>query len=225
MKFNFVNKQNRTKLEEGRNYGMGFALCKRDGKTITAAYPISPCRDYLNDEVYSERTGKPFKTYGLSSFKQDLFQDGTAYLAFAICEKMESKQSFWKHKTYAKECELIKDYKRLQKFINWFEDKFKLTQKTEIFQIEDNQYVAKSPDFWTEGTYLISLYSLLLRVGIHYIDGDPMEFLENYQVDGDAYNVKPALPKIKKMIEGSIPKQNLMIARNPHLLGIVGFSF
>ena len=82
-----IDKQNRGKLNEGRNYQMGFAFCKKvSNKVLETIQPISPCKDYLNDVVYSERTGKNVSAYGLNTSKLGLFD--------------KKKKSILSHKNY-----------------------------------------------------------------------------------------------------------------------------
>lgn len=229
MSFKLIDKQDRMVLGEGRNMGIGFAFAKRVDNTLETVDPISPCKDYLNDRVFSEFTGQPFQACGLSTTKQNIFNDGTGYLIMSVC-KQKYQGSLRDYPAYKDDlAALEKNYANVQKLLNWLEQKLKLPKLTEVQKIEDNKFVCIMPDFWMQGTYLISLYGLLARMGIYY-DGqtDPMKFLENYKTGGDAYLVKSAMPKINQMISGNVPKQDmeaLVKSRNVHGNGIVSFAF
>lgn len=228
MKWIFKDEQKRSKLGEGRNYGVGFAFCRRVKNLLTTIQPISPCKDYLNDVVYSELTGKPFKAYGLSTKKEDIFTEQGGFLVFSVC--LQGPSSLTKYPNFDRDCQALdKNYKELQKFIQFFEEKFKLLQLTEITKLGDNLFLAKVPKFWLQGTYRISLYSLLIRVGISFNgDKSPMDFLKSFTSDtSDQYLIVSALPKIDKMLNGNIPEQPFSSYNNSnvHSNGIVAFNF
>lgn len=222
--FEFTDEQDRGKLSEGRNYGMGFALCKRVGKNIATTMPISPCKDYLNDKVFSEHTGKPWDAHGLHTERQNIFEFGEAYMAFSICGRGARNPSSYGN--YEKEINTLeKNWQNLEKFINQVEEKFKFKQKTKIVRLGKNKYLTIFSLDWVAGTYLISLYSLLLRAGFFYIEGDVVKYMENYkECNDDVYLMKTALPKIKKMLDGNIPKQDLNNIHSPHNEGIISFN-
>jgi len=84
------------------------------------------------------------------------------------------------------------------------------------------------PKFWGEATYLISLYGLLLRMGMFYKGGDIMQFIDKElkQINQSDYIVFNSVKdKIAKLIEGNIPKQDFSIDRYWHNEGIVNFQF
>src|SRR5687768_15710647 len=88
MGLTLVDKQDRSVLCEGRNYGIGFAFCKRTGDVLETVQPVSPCKDYLNDVVYSEHSGQPFSAWGLRTSKKNIFYaDEGAYVLFQVCKK------------------------------------------------------------------------------------------------------------------------------------------
>jgi hypothetical protein len=219
-----IDNKPRSVLSEGRNKGMGFALCKRDGDTYTTVQPVSPCKDYLNDVVYSERTGKPYQAWGLKTKKEDIFSGDRGYMVISICGEGASRP-----RPYG---EFESDKKRLndglgliQGFINSIEKLLKIENLTVMTKIEDNLVMVDFPLFWSEGTYLISLFSLLLRIAIKYNKGDPLEFMSKVN-DEDSYMAANALAKLKRMIGGCVPKQDLSkLTSGVHDLGIYSFNF
>lgn len=49
----------RTNLNEGRDYGIGFSVLEEKAKNhFTPIHPFSACKDYLNDFLYIENTGR-----------------------------------------------------------------------------------------------------------------------------------------------------------------------
>lgn len=220
-----LNSQDRKKLSEGRDYGMGFAFCKLAGDVLSAIMPISPCKDYLNDVVFTEATGKPFSAYGLHTKKLDIFSNGCGYLAFSICKQGRNEHKYEKYDRDV--LALNTNYKSLQKFIHFFEKAFGIKQKTKIKKLADNLFVAIVPPFWLDGTYKISLYSLLLRAGAFYTgDKEPMVFIDAFNFDNsDQMILNSCKPKIVKMMGGTIPKQDLANLKNVHHTGILGFNF
>lgn len=224
LEFNLINSLNRGSLSEGRNYGFASALAKRVDGTLTTVCPITCCKDFISDVVYTEVTGNPYSIYGLSYSKQNIFQDGVGYMIFGIEKR---GRDLTEYDNYKRDYEMLaSNHSNLEKFINWFEKQFKLESFTKIKQLGENRYLAVFPLFWSEGTYLISLYGLLLRVGFFYKDGDVMNYLKDFKHDsGDAMMLNTIMPKIQKMLNGKIPKQDMNSCRSPHSTGIHGFSF
>jgi hypothetical protein len=222
--FILIDKQDRSKLSEGRNYQMGFGFATKKGFTIELAYPISPCRDYLNDEVWSEVTGKSYSAYGLNSSKKNLFKNNEAYLVFSICKQ---GRNLTEYSNYKRDYNMLaENYKNLQIFLNWFEDKLNVKQKTKITKLEDNKYLAVFDLFWSLETYKISLFTLLMRIGFFYKKGDCMEYLNKFEYNSDdKYLINTCIDKISRLLKGEIPKQDLSKVYAPHNIGICSFNW
>lgn len=223
--FKVINNLNRSGLNEGRTHGMGFAFAKREGDVITTIMPISTCKDYLNDVIYSEHTGHPYHVHGLATEKRDIFKDGFGYLVMSILDERYSSSGY----KFKEEVEMLeKEWMNAQKALLDIEcsidsgDVF--TEHTQIFKVGDNLFVVKVPCFWCQYTYLISLYTLILRNIFRWDgEGDPIEFLA--KVDGeDTYTMAVALPKLKRIMQGELPEQN-MAKLSPHNMGIFAFQF
>lgn len=233
-RFKIVDKQNRGVLGEGRNYGMGFAFCKQDGDTLTTVMPISPCKDYLNDVVYSEHSGQPYQAHGLKTAKKHIF-DSQAYILFAICKQGHPG---FEYKGYAKDLKDTDDnLKNIEKLINDIEMELKLIDGTHIVKVSDNLYAAEVPIFWVSTTYAISLWSLLARVARKWDGkGDWRSFLKKIN-DNDTGYINSSMPKIEKMMKGIVPPQDFSVTSWPgdsegygysvdvHNAGIVNFKF
>lgn len=223
MKFVLINKQDRSKLMEGRSRGMGFAFAKREGAQLIMVQPLSPCKDYCNDVLWSAITKQPYYAHGLNTQYEPIFETGEGYLIFSICKSGAHAQAVYTG--YGGEIKnLDSNYKNLQKFINQIEKLLGLKEQTKITQLKSNEYAAVIPLFWCRGTYLISLLTLLMRVGVYYKEGDVMEFLQNYKEGEDSYMIMGVIPKLQKMFNGNIPEQNFKKRFNVHNCGIVEYN-
>lgn len=215
-----IDNQDRNKLCEGRNVGIGYAFCKREGDTYTTVQPLSPCKEFLNEVVYAEVTGKQASAYGLTSKKEGIFSDGSAYMVLGILP----------HKGGTKgpdndllESALMSPETGLKPFLSHFEAKMGINPTT-MAQIASNRILATLDGFWVTNLYRISLWSLLVRVGLKYKSGDPFDFFGKVS-DGDGYMVKSVAPKLKRLMDGERPEEDLSKISYPHPCGIVAFNF
>lgn len=174
-------------LSEGRNYNMGFAFCKlmADG-TFETIQPLSPCKDYLNDVIYSEHTGKPFSACGLNTKKTGIFEEQPH--AFLAIKMLSPKGGGWPGTGSLQEAKdrLKKNYIYIETLLNHVEESFTkqgLIERTAISPTQDEDlFLLAVPLWWCRSTHLISLYSLLVRMGQFWNgEGDPQSFLENYK--------------------------------------------
>lgn len=218
-----IDKQSRSKLGEGRDHGMGFGFCKLlSSGDFTTVTPISPCKDYLNEVVYTESTGIASSAHGLKYSKTGCLDRDKGYIAFKIMPFMDNSE----YREQKEHCEnLNKNYLNIQKFLNIFEEKLGIKDRTEILKLDDT-YILVIPKEWTTGTYKISLYTLLTRVGQFY-DGtkEVMKYLETFDAwTLDNYLMKQALPKIKIVMEKGLVEQDMNRIDCPHNYGIVGYN-
>jgi hypothetical protein len=224
-----VDNQNRGVLIEGRNYGIGYAFCKKKGNELHTIQPISPCKDYLNDWVYTEKTGKPYGKWGLwCPAKADLFDDGTVWLAYKVCGK--GARSPMPYAQMPRDLKAIDaNWRNVQMMLNFFEGKLAgVLKPTVIHKLADNLYVAEADTFWIKWTYLISIYSLLIRNAIYWDgNGSPMDFLE--KVDGyDAdmlVGQDKALERFQRILDGELPDDDWSKPCSWHDEGIMDFHF
>ena len=227
MEIKLINKQNRGKLQEGRRYQMGFGFAKKvDNNSYELVTPISCCKDYLNDVIYSEAVNKAVSAYGLSYSKQNIYDKEYAYLIISILTDKTGND----YGSLKKDIERLEEnYKKLEFFMNSFEETLTEGIFTEIVRIDYNQYLVKVPLFFTKATYLISLYSLLLRAG-QFWDGEqnPQEFVDNFNANLiDVSLVKGSASKLKKLIENGYVEQNLeefTDSYSVHNSGILSFN-
>ncbi len=193
--------ETRHKLYEGRSIGISHAFLKQTGPfEFTAVQPLSPCKDYLNDVVYSEKTGRPYRRYGLDTKKMDIFKD-YAYLANASCGHKGQPP-------VASEVELLKtNLPNIQKVLNDIEVLLKIG-KTELISINDNLVLSKLDLAWVSSTWAISLWGLMFRNALWSNGGDPFEELAASKDGEDQGYMAIAIPKLKRFIEnGKLPVQ------------------
>ncbi len=190
-------------MAEGRSYGIGFAFLKKVEDGYQAVQPISPCKDYLNDVIYSEATGKTFYAHGLTTKKEGCFADG-AYLVFQSCPFKFGE----KHGDYDKEVGLLeKNLTNAQKLINDIEKLLKLEELTELVNVETNLVFAKIPKAWVSSTWAISLWSLIARNSIFSDGGDPFEELGKVKNSTEKIYINSAMARLKEFINSGLPKQ------------------
>lgn len=227
-KITFIDEQKRAVLGEGRNYGIGFAFCKRDGDTVTTVMPISPCKDFLNDVIWSEVRDKEIVNYGLVTKKLGLFENTQfATIAFKVCGRGASNPQ--PYDAMDKDIASCKANRcEIEASINLIEQSLGLDHPTRIIE-QDGVYIATISLWWCKATYRISLWSLLIRALRHKSDkGDPIEYLATVNDEDSTilnYGSQAALPKLKRMIAGYIPEQDLFKLDYPHHVGINRFSF
>ncbi len=220
-KYTLIDKQNRSVLGEGRSVGLGYGFCHREGDTFTTAMPITACKDYLNDQVYSEVTGKLARNHGFSSVRQDIFKDGWGYQAMSVLPQLGSKSA--PSETHVKLLE--GNYLKMQDCLNWFEQSCKSEQFTVIEKVGDNMFVVLTPIMWCGGTAMISLNGFMLRVSMYGFDKkDPEKSFKASakKCEGCDYYMGNIWPKMERIMKDGPPKQD-MTHCSPHNLGINGY--
>lgn len=206
-----INNQDREKLCEGRDHGLGFAFLKNTtGETFETVQPISPCKDYLNDVVYAENTGNNCGAYGLEYTPTKCFKPTKSFMAMQVCDYQNGGG---KYKGIKKELQLMEDLHGLNEYINKFEEMLGIKHRSKISKIEDNLFFITLPTYWCRSTYLISMYSLLIRVGRWYKSGeDVIQYLKDFKHDmEERYLINSALPNIQKVLEVKNIKQDLTL--------------
>src|SRR5438552_3986472 len=106
-KFKLVDAQDRRRLSEGRSYGVSYALAKRNGNELHTVGPISPCREYLNYQIYSENSKKPFGKWGYRAKHEGLLDDELMYLIVAILPQFGDWDSHCSYEKQTSETEYL----------------------------------------------------------------------------------------------------------------------
>ena len=153
--------QERSKLCEGRNYGVGFTILNKKGSKFETYLPFTACRDYLNDFAYVESTKKEIgQIYGYDHKLLNCF-DKKNIVYFGVKTLHRNKEG-----NYDKfdECQniLINNYKNLELFLNLIEFNLNIKIQTKI-KLDEDTLIIKCSKFWIKSTPLISVYTLLIR--------------------------------------------------------------
>ena len=153
--------QKRSKLCEGRDFGVGFTILNKKGSKFETYLPFTACRDYLNDFAYVESTKKEIgKIYGYDHKILNCF-DNKNIVYFGV--KTLHKNGGGKYNKFDElQNILINNYKNLQIFLNRIEDNLGIKIKTSI-ELDEDTLIIKCSKFWVKSTPLISVYTLLIR--------------------------------------------------------------
>lgn len=165
-------------LIEGRSSGITFGFLNPLGDNkFELIQPLSSCKDYLNDIIFTEHTGKTIKVFGLETVKKyDLFKNERLYLAVShkkLDEPITKK--------------FLEGIDTIVKHINDIENKY-IKELTTYLRVQDNPniFVFEVPKFWGSTTYLISLYSFIIRTAFLIKNGDSyVEFLKKAMLDSN----------------------------------------
>lgn len=199
-----TEKHDRSVLSEGRSSGMGFAMLKKiDDNNYETVNPISPCKDYLAEVVFTENTGLPTKAYGLVYNKKlDILSEKMSYLVFKN-QKTKIGTFNLESKTFEAYGKEIKDnYKNIENFINNFQKKFRGFLPCIIEEAEDDHFLVTFDTRWTKSSYSISLFTLLLRIAKDYRKSSVVMFLLSINKNSMDYSlVNSAFKKIINIIE------------------------
>lgn len=153
--------QKRSKLSEGRNYGVGFTILNKKGSKFETYLPFTACRDYLNDFAYVESMKKEIgEIYGYNHKLLNCF-DNKNIVYFGV-NTLHYKGSNNYDKFDELQNILINNYKNLELFLNRIEDNLGVKIKTSI-ELDEDTLIIKCSKFWVKSTPLISVYTLLIR--------------------------------------------------------------
>lgn len=227
--------QKRSKLCEGRNFGIGFTVLNKTKSKFKTFLPFTACRDYLNDFSYVESTKKEigsihgYKHELLNCFdKKRIFyigvntlhynNQGGTFNAFGQCSET-----------------LIKNYKNLELFLNKFEDLIGLKSKTTI-SIDEDVLIFRAPIYWSKNTALISAYTLIIRCYFNINDENVSLSLEQALnnnkpfISDDVYMKKNCIDFHKQLLKNKkvfknvdYEKLNIKDKSQIHNFGIQGF--
>ncbi len=129
-------------------------------------------------------------------------------MTMAVCKLGAANQSIYDG--WQKEVDLVTaNIKQIEKFMRMFDEKFGQKNLTNIYDHSENLWVVEFPVFWSKATYLISLYSLVIRC-CPYWDGqtDIMEWLYGKgDVCPEWTKFKTAKPKIEAILAGKMVEQ------------------
>lgn len=224
MAFTLIDNQPRSKLSEGRNWGIGFGYCQRAGDTLTVLDSMSPCRDFLAERCAAEALKKPVSAFGLTSVPCGVFDNQPlAYLAYGIFKRGKTEVEY---EDYAKHLtQIAANRAHMQTMVNHVETLLKIDGRTVLESISDNRYVAIMPIVHAQSTFMTSLITLLMRAALSWDGtGDPFAFLRSVPGE-DQYYLTPALKKIERMAKEGVPTQDWGASRGWHSYGIASVEW
>lgn len=212
----------RADLIEGRCDGMAFAFCRKVGEgSFETVNALSTCKDFLNDQLYSEQSGKPYTRWGYKATKVGCL-DGALYLAVTMLPNKHSKIPDQTLNLKA----LMGNIPHIQAGLNTIEERLKQDGRTKLHAVGESLVLVEAPLFWGSSTYALSMMTLLLRCLLLY-DGSTSldDFLKKPQgrYDDESY-LRTALSKLDIMSKAGLPKQTFTEAIDYHNAGIVSWK-
>ena len=154
--------QERSKLFEGRNFGVGFTILNKKGSKFETYLPFTACRDYLNDFAYVESTKKEIgKIHGYDHKVLNCF-DNKNIVYFGVNTLHRNNNNGNYEKFDELQNILINNYIHLEIFLNKIETDLNIKIKTRI-ELDEDTLIIKCSKFWVKSTPLISVYTLLIR--------------------------------------------------------------
>lgn len=228
--------QERSKLIEGRNYGVGFTILNKKGSKFETFLPFTACRDYLNDFTYVESTKKKIgQIYGYNHKLLNCF-DNKNVVYFGV-NTLHYKYGNNYDKFNELQDILINNYKNLELFLNKIENDLKIKIKTSI-ELDKETLIIKCSKFWVKSTPLISVYTLLIRCYFNIKPDIHIPFIDVLKnnipfINADSMMKKPCidfyemyLKNKNKFINPDYEGYGLVQNNNPgliHNFGIDGF--
>ena len=154
--------QKRSKLNEGRDFGVGFTILNKKGSKFETYLPFTACRDYLNDFAYVESTKKEIgKIHGYDHKVLNCF-DNKNIVYFGVNTLHRNNNNGNYEKFDELQNILINNYIHLEIFLNKIETDLNIKIKTRI-ELDEDTLIIKCSKFWVKSTPLISVYTLLIR--------------------------------------------------------------
>tara|TARA_R110000851_G_scaffold315229_2_gene477551 strand:- start:2437 stop:3243 length:807 start_codon:yes stop_codon:yes gene_type:complete len=171
LKLTMTNAFDRTILNEGRNFGVGFAYVTPVSEESITAFKtmqaFTACKDYLNDLVYVERHAKPLgKVHGFEHIYTGEFKDKDfVYLGFKPVHYKPSGGSSMDWTGFEKTTKSMKkNIGNLVTSINKLENLLDLsTDRTTFYGSTETEYVLSLPKIWVQRGWLTSLMTLWIR--------------------------------------------------------------
>lgn len=163
-------------------------------------YPGVCCKDFLQDQIWSDLTQQSMKIYGQTSDYKGII-DKQSILKLVMSPKL--------FKGVEKPViDNIKDLaSNLQQFLNEIELLMGIKEFSTVESVDNNILIEFSKE-WIKKPYLFSLFTLFCRLGIYY-DGNLEEYLKNpfndkrpYLDNCDIYTLKGHYQKLLDLING-----------------------
>lgn len=167
--------QDRSKLSEGRNRGMGFSILKKNSDNNFETYMAhTACKDYLNDLVYVENTNVNItqSIHGFKHKKQNIF-DKKRFFYLSLCALDINNSSGWKllknfsKALYSNIDMLIYHINILEDYLNLGAGRTTLENTLDIENYNHKGIILKTPTYWAKTPILLSFLCLYIRCVFH----------------------------------------------------------
>lgn len=182
----------RNKYGEGRSWGMGFTFLKKISDTeFTATEDFTCCKDFLNERFFTEHTNLRDEIYSyITEKKEGYFDNDVVYMGIKILPRNNDITYKYHEREFKTDVELLnKNYKQLEKFMNYIDNISSFKYPTTIVKKPDDIFVVSFSKEWTDSSYLISLFSFLLRAGMFYNDKEyKSDFIKYLNDSSKTYN-------------------------------------
>lgn len=208
---NIKEVHNRNVLCEGRQCGIGFSLLlKLDDNNYTTAYhAFTPCKDFLNEPIFTENTGIPTEMYGCKVTKsKGVLNNDIVYLGINLLNQSDNTYNYNETKNINDDIEQLKsNYLNMQLLLNNIEEQLNIPL-TIIEPANNGKYLVSFNKEWCKSTISISLYTLLLRAALYYPGNDIIDYLKSYNYSEDKFLINDMLPRLKVILENKmLPSQ------------------
>lgn len=237
MSIEITEKKKRSVLNEGRDNGMAFGFLQQvEDDTFHTVQPLSPCKDYLAEVVFTEKYDIPTRGCGLSYPKKLNIFSNCAYMAVKIMPVCGSS-CYNYSKSIANDIKLLEEnFQHVERLLNNFEKQLGMKVLTTVAPANGGYFLVRFSSDWCESTHSISLYSLLLRVLMVATDSDKdiMSFLKDYSYHrGDKDLISSCMAKIELILKTKKLPPNtrkyskatmLKLMGSPHDNGIVAWN-
>lgn len=163
-KISVEDKFDRSILGEGRNYGLGFSILKKESDTnYKALMAFTACKDYLNDFMYVEGTSNALgMAHGFKHNYTGILKDQDHF--FVGLRPLHYKNRGSKYPGFDKVKDALKDNSsNIISFLNKLETEFKCETLSRFEAYTDDILILRTPIFWSKFSFMFSMYGLLVR--------------------------------------------------------------
>lgn len=225
-----INNYNRSILNEGRNFGLGYAFCtKLNNDVYVAEHAITACKDYLNDVVYFEKT-KEINYTGIHNFvytPKGIF-DNDVYLVVTPVHYNCNGEN-WNDYLKLSKTLIDNKFNTFLTDIHELEKKYKVENKTQYLGAKTitnhtvSGHLFKLDKFWVSHHVYISMYTLYMRC---FMSGDDSFFINEdsylYNDFKSVLNLK--FNVLKSYVKKFYPSYKNLYLRHVHNNGIIHFA-
>lgn len=194
-----IDNQDRKKYAEGRNYGFSSAFCIQKEKDVfETLMPITACKDFLNDFIYTELTNKSISVHG-SFFNKPTGILQNDYVTLA-CKILDYHNGNLYTKKKQEEELLMNNVHNFERIMHEIETLLGVTNLTKFDVLnEEKTLLIHSSNKWFRTTFYTSLHGFLIRNAFMATDTDTISDFVKKEYVGDYYNFEKIKAKMNKL--------------------------